>query len=145
MAAMGRRSGVARCFLSSLPAACGGEEARKSGSPLLELGLGSCLPRWRCFCWRSSWLLSFLACCGGEEEFDGRVASLSEPPRLLPARCYGAMLSKLLCVEHMPSMFDAVILGWLGGPISTSIVEALIGSLPRSLAVCCFQVVHPCW
>jgi hypothetical protein len=60
-------------------------------------------------------------------------------------RCHGALLSKLLCVEHMPSMFDVVIIGWLGGPISTSIMEALIGSLPRSSAVCCFQVVHPRW
>jgi hypothetical protein len=56
-------------------------------------------------------MLSSLAFYDGEEEFDDRVASLNEPPRRLPVRCHGALLSKLLCVEHMPSMFDVVIIG----------------------------------
>ena len=114
----------------SLPTGRGGEgeSSGSTSSCFQSMRSSSC---WCCSWWRSSTLRSSPACRGGEEGSRDVATAVHDLHRLLPERCYRAASSSSLCADYMAFVFDAMIFGRKGGPIPTSMAEALLGLLHR--------------
>jgi hypothetical protein len=121
----------------------GGEEELERGWPVLSLVAGSCSLCWCSSCSNES-LRSSLARHGGERR-GGDPTSWDPAHQRLPAGCYGASSSKLVCAEHASLLVGGTIFGRHGGPSATSKTEALLRSVRRSSSTLRRQVVRPRW